>query len=101
VVSRNSSYAGQALCFILVFYTVRRPCLPSSFQANPPVMPVGVLYVLINAFIRVRNNRMDLDNEPPVAYVTTADGASLNSTGSPTRRFVLTLPLAEHSEEVC
>jgi hypothetical protein len=46
---------------------------------------------------------MDLSNEPPVTYVTTmpVDAASLDSMGSPTRRYVVTLPFVEHSEERC
>ena len=55
---------------------------------------------LINA-LWGRNNRMDLTSEPPTTFVTTMDGASLDSMGSPTQRYVLTLPFAERSEQRC
>lgn len=44
---------------------------------------------------------MDLSNELPVTYVTTVDAASLDNVGEPTRRYVLTLPFAEQSEQGC
>jgi hypothetical protein len=96
VVSHNSSYAGQAVCSILVLYTVRP--LPSSSFGK--ALSWGSV-CLINA-LRGRNNRMDLTHEPPVTYVTTMDAAaSLDNMGSPTRRYVLNLPFAEHSEQGC
>ena len=90
VVSSNSSYAGQAVCSILVFHAVR-PYLLFSFGKT---LSWGSV-CLINAF-RGRNNRMDLSNEPPMTYIT-----SLDSLGSPTRRYVLTLPFVEPSEQRC
>ena len=99
VVSRNSSYAGQAVCSILVLYTVRP--LP-SFSFGKTLSWGSVC--LINTF-RGRNNRMDLIlNEPPVTYVTRYVDAevALIIHEPPTRRYVLTfLHLPEHSEQGC
>ncbi len=53
---------------------------------------------LINAFWGHRNNRMDLSNEPPVTYVTTRGASSLDSMGSPTRRYVLSLPFPDQEQ---
>jgi len=96
MVSRNASYAGQAVCPIFVLYTVR----PLSSFFFRETLPWGSV-CLINT-LRGRNNRMDLStSEPPVTYVTTVDAASPDGMGSPTRRYVLTLPFAELNEQGC
>ena len=44
---------------------------------------------------------MDLNERPLLPYVTTVGIESLNSTDSPTQRYVLTLPFEERSEQGC
>jgi len=78
-----------------MFYPCILHCTPFFFLSWGSVC-------LIDAF-RGRNNRMDLSDEPPVTYVTTVpvDTASLDDMDSLTRRYVLTLPLEEDSEQRC
>lgn len=84
VVCSDSSYAGQAVCFIFVFYTVR----PASF---------GTHCLRLTHLFGDRNNRMDLNDEPPTTYVTTMDV----SVDSPTRRYVFSVHFPDSEQQQC
>jgi hypothetical protein len=85
---RNSSYAGKAVCIIIIFYTVRLPHLGASV--------VGLYLTLED-----RNNRMDLTEtqEPPVTYVSTFNNMSLNGMGSPRQRYAFSVQLTDREQQ--
>jgi hypothetical protein len=100
---RGSHRGGIPQCKLCwascMFYPCILRCTPLLSFYSGKTLSWGSVR-LINAF-RGRNNRIDLNNEPRATYVTSVDAASLDSMGSPTRRYVLTLPSVEHGEERC
>ncbi|KAF8494842.1 hypothetical protein F5888DRAFT_605805 [Russula emetica] len=90
-------FCAVSLLILYLSFTYAHPGKPQMWYPAIQAM-LGKLYILSLYF--TLNNRMDLTNDPPVpvTYVTTVGADNM---GSPTQRYVVTLPFAEQSEQGC